>query len=201
MNARALARLRSLITLAVLVVVVLVAAAWGWAKLTTPFPQAEEVPVCEDVTVAAGEPITPEELVVNVVNAGDRVGLAASTMNALETRGFARGSASDAADGTEVATVEIWSSDPRRPRRPTGLHLPRQAGLGRRPHGLRARHHDRGRRQVQGRGQGPQADRAPAGDDDLRADRARDADLLAHRRLRADVPVSPPASGPAGPGR
>ena len=130
MDARALARLRSLITLAVLVVVVLVAAAWGWAKLTSPFPRAEEVPTCEDVTVAAGEPITPDQLVVNVVNAGDRVGLAASTMNALETRGFARGSASDAADGTEVATVEIWSSTPDAPAvRLVSTYLGKQASV------------------------------------------------------------------------
>ncbi len=115
MSPRALARLRSLITLVVLLVVLLVAAAWGWSNLTSPFPTTEEAPVCDDVTIAAGEPVTPESLVVNVVNAGERVGLAASTMNALETRGFARGSASDAADGTEVATVEIWSADPTSP--------------------------------------------------------------------------------------
>ena len=115
MNARALARLRSLITLAVLLVVLLVAAAWGWSNLTSPFPKTEKAPICDDVTIAAGEPITPESLVVNVVNAGERVGLAASTMNSLETRGFARGSASDAADGTEVATVEIWAADPKAP--------------------------------------------------------------------------------------
>ncbi len=49
--------LKSALTLAVLAVLVLVAALWGWAALTAPFPEDEPVAICEDETVTAGSEV------------------------------------------------------------------------------------------------------------------------------------------------
>ncbi len=115
METRALARLRTLVTLGVLIALVLLAVAWGWSALTTPFPTSEEAAVCEDQTIAAGDNLRPEDLTVSVLNAGDRVGLASSTMNALEGRGFGVGERANAPTGTDVRTVQIWTDQPKSP--------------------------------------------------------------------------------------
>jgi hypothetical protein len=105
--------LRSALTLAVLGLLVVVAAVWGWAALTKPFPQDEPVAICEDTDVAAGAEVRRDQVVVSVFNGSKRSGLAGSTMAQLVERGFVEGDVGDAplpADSTQ-----IWSSEPTNP--------------------------------------------------------------------------------------
>ena len=104
---------RSALTLAVLALLVLVAAVWGWAAFTEPFPEDEPVPICESATVAAGEEVRRDQVVVSVFNGSGRSGLAGATSAQLEERGFVAG---DVADSPQpAATTQIWSSDPTNP--------------------------------------------------------------------------------------
>ena len=110
-----LARVRTLVTLSVLVALLLVASAWAWSQLTEPFPTVEEVAVCEDRTVAPGDTIRPDDLTVSVLNAGDRTGLAESVLDALLIRGFSAGDLENAPPDTKVGSVEIWTDEPKSP--------------------------------------------------------------------------------------
>lgn len=112
MDAPAFARLRTLLTLGVLVALLLIAVTWAWSAITSPFPTSEEpAALCQDQTIAAGDNLRPEDLTVNVLNAGDRIGLASSTMNALEGRGFGVGQRGNAPPGTAVRSAQIWTDD------------------------------------------------------------------------------------------
>ncbi len=106
---------RTAATVTVLVVVLLVGASWGWSALTQPFPGKVDVPTCVDRTVAAGEKLYPDEVVVSVLNAGTREGLAGRTMQLLTDEGFGQGDSGNAPKGTDVAVAEIWADDPGSP--------------------------------------------------------------------------------------
>ena len=105
--------LRSALTLAVLGLLVVVAAVWGWAALTEPFPEDEPVAICEETDVAAGGEVRRDQVVVSVFNGSDRSGLASSTMAQLVERGFVAGDVGDAPLPT--ASTQIWSSEPTNP--------------------------------------------------------------------------------------
>ena len=105
--------LRSALTLAVLAVLVLVAALWGWAALTEPFPRDEPVAICEDQTVTAGSEVRRDQVVVSVFNGSGRSGLAGATSAQLGERGFVAGDVGDSP--LPAATTQIWSSDPKNP--------------------------------------------------------------------------------------
>jgi len=105
--------LKSALTLAVLGLLVVVAAVWGWAALTEPFPQDEPVAICEDTDVAAGGEVRRDQVVVSVFNGSDRSGLAGSTMAQLAERGFVEGDVGDAP--LPAASTQIWSSEPTNP--------------------------------------------------------------------------------------
>jgi hypothetical protein len=107
-----LRRFRSLATLAVLAVLVLIGVTWGWSAVTEPLPESEDPPICEEVTVAAGEKVYPEQVTVSVLNAGTRQGLADSTMQALVNKGFAKGDNANAPSRADVAGAEIWTDEP-----------------------------------------------------------------------------------------
>ncbi len=115
MTAIALARLRSGITLLVLLGLLLFGAAWGWSAMTKPFPETAEVSICNDTTVPAGTKVYPDQVTVSVANAGTREGLAGRTMKLLVDAGFGRGQTGNAPSGTEVAFAEIWTDDPLNP--------------------------------------------------------------------------------------
>lgn len=107
------ARLKSLVTLAALGVLMVVAAVWGWASLTKPFPTNEES-LCVDRTFEAGEKVMRGDVTVSVLNAGSRNGLASLTMNLFEEQGFAPGQEGNATDA-KVNKVQIWTDDRRNP--------------------------------------------------------------------------------------
>jgi methionine-rich copper-binding protein CopC len=117
MAPRMLARLRTALTLAALVALLMIGVSWGWSEVTTPVPDTEEesTAVCEDVTVAAGDKVHPDQVTVSVLNAGTREGLAGRTMADLVDEGLRQGQKANAPDGTKVEDVEIWTDDPSSP--------------------------------------------------------------------------------------
>ena len=107
------AGLKTAITLAVLGLMVVVAAIWGWAALTEPFPEDEPVAICEDPAVSAGPEVRRDQVVVSVFNGSKRSGLAGATSAQLAERGFVAGDVGDAP--TPAATTQIWAADPTNP--------------------------------------------------------------------------------------
>ncbi len=107
--------LRTALTLSALVALIIVGGMWGWASFTEPFPERAGPKACTDTTIAAGDSLTPEKVLVDVYNASDRVGLAGRTADELRTAGFVVGRTSDAPDGTSVRVAEIWTNKPKGP--------------------------------------------------------------------------------------
>jgi hypothetical protein len=103
------------VTVVVLGVVLLVGAAWGWSALTQPLPGKVELPTCVKRSVAQGEKVYPDQVVVTVFNAGTREGLAGRTMQLLTDQGFAEGDSGNAPADAEVPVAQIWAADPRNP--------------------------------------------------------------------------------------
>jgi hypothetical protein len=110
-------RLRSLLTLGGLVLLLVVAATWGLSALTQPFPGDDGPSICAEEQYAAGDRVRPGDVVVSVLNAGSRNGLAGLTLNLLEEAGFAPGQEGNVPGGTKakVGVVQIWTDDPRSP--------------------------------------------------------------------------------------
>ncbi|WP_182525394.1 LytR C-terminal domain-containing protein [Nocardioides dongkuii] len=88
---------------------------WGWSATTAPLPKSAEVAACEPTTVAAGEKVYPDQVVVSVLNAGSREGLAGRTMQLLVDEGFVEGRSTNAPKRTDVPFAEVWAEDPRSP--------------------------------------------------------------------------------------
>jgi hypothetical protein len=110
------ARLRTLVTLAVLALLMLVGVTWGWAQVSKPFPGKADAPTCVDTSYAAGEELFVQDVTVSVLNASSREGLAGRTLQALEDAGFADGQTANAPKGTALSSpAEIWVSDPENP--------------------------------------------------------------------------------------
>ena len=109
------ARTRSAVTLAVLAVIFVIGVAWAWASVTDPFPEKEEQPACTDSSFAAGDRITPGNVLVNVFNASGTDGLAGETMDALVRKGFGEGAISNTAADIREGGAVIWTKDPTSP--------------------------------------------------------------------------------------
>jgi hypothetical protein len=99
----------------VLVLLLLVGAWWGWSSVTAPFPGKADPALCEDQAVHKGDKVFPEQVVVSVLNAGSREGLAGRTMQLLAARGFREGESGNAPNGTEIVVAQIWTEDPTNP--------------------------------------------------------------------------------------
>jgi len=104
---------RTAATLSGLSVLVLIAALWGWGAATKPFPKDEPPPACTDITVAAGERVFPDQVVISVFNGSSRNGLAGSTMDDLTGRGFVAADTGNAP--TKADVTQIHSDDPQNP--------------------------------------------------------------------------------------
>lgn len=103
------ARVRTLITLTLLVVLLLFGVTWGWSQVSEPFPGKVDVPDCVNTTYEAGAVLAVQDVTVSVINASSREGLAARTLQQLEDAGFDGGRISNAPSGTAVtAPAEIW---------------------------------------------------------------------------------------------
>ena len=114
MHHRTFARIRTGVTLLVLLALVGGAVLWGWTSLTKPLPSSA-APACTDVDLGRGDKVYPDMVIVSVLNAGSRSGLASRTMTALTERGFVRGELANAPGGARVNGVQIWTSDPTSP--------------------------------------------------------------------------------------
>jgi len=102
---------KTLLTLAILGVLVLLGVVWGWSSLTQPFPHKASPKACYPTKVQPGDRVSPPEVTVSVYNASERVGLAESTMSALEDQGFGPGDVGNAPKGTTVLYAQIWTED------------------------------------------------------------------------------------------
>ena len=103
-------------TLAVLGLLLVVATVWGWNAATEPFPELKEPPPCVDVSVAKGDRVATEDVLVSVFNGSDRQGLAGATIAELQTRGFLPGDTGNARlVRRQGSGVQIWTDDRRSP--------------------------------------------------------------------------------------
>jgi hypothetical protein len=106
------ARTRTLVTLLALAGVLLLSAMWGWSQVTEPFPGKVDPPPCVERTLAKGEKVFPQDVLVNVLNAGERNGLASSVLKQLQDAGFSSGTTRNAPKSVQVGKAEIWSKNP-----------------------------------------------------------------------------------------
>jgi hypothetical protein len=107
-----LRKFRSLATLSVLGVLMLVGVTWGWSAATSPLPDYEDPPICDNTTLAVGDNVYPDQVTVSVINAGGRDGLASQTMEQLVAKGFFQGSTTNGSAEAKVNGAEIWTDDP-----------------------------------------------------------------------------------------
>lgn len=105
------------ITMVVLCMILVVAGVVGFNTLFAPLPGSDDEPSaapsesCAVDPVKEGRLLRSRQVVVNVFNAGDRGGLAGTTMDALRARGFRGGTIGNAPEGTAVRRVQIWVAD------------------------------------------------------------------------------------------
>lgn len=108
-------RTTSAITLAVLGVLFVGALAWGWSRVSAPFPERAAAAPCTDTLVGAGDELSPSQVMVTVLNAGGRNGLAGATMNKLTANGFVEGKLGNAPADTGKVAAQVWAADPGSP--------------------------------------------------------------------------------------
>jgi hypothetical protein len=102
---------RSGATLAVLALIFVGGLAWAWPKVTAPFPEEASDPACADTLFSAGDQLKPGDVLLSVLNASDRDGLASETMNRLARAGFGRGELGNA-PSIHGTAAQVWTSDP-----------------------------------------------------------------------------------------
>lgn len=100
---------RSAVTLGVLCGLLVVATVWGWSAVTAPLPEDAPTAPCVDTDVAAGTKVYPDQVLVSVLNAGARAGLAGRTMQLLVDEGFVEGQAGNAPRDARVRHAEVWA--------------------------------------------------------------------------------------------
>jgi hypothetical protein len=110
-------RLRTALTLTVLLALIGLGAAWGWSSATKPFPATGPVATgpCRSLDVPAGEKVYPEDVVVSVFNGSTRAGLAQRTLALFVDDGFGPGEVNNAPKNSGVTNAEIWAANPEDP--------------------------------------------------------------------------------------
>lgn len=110
-------RVRTALTLAVLLALIGVGAAWGWSSATKPLPDVGPVSSgpCRSLEVLAGEKVHPEDVVVSVFNGSTRAGLAQRTLALFVDDGFGAGEVNNAPRNSGVTNAEIWAANPEDP--------------------------------------------------------------------------------------
>lgn len=106
---------RSALTLTVLAGLLVAGLAWGWSAATSPLPERVELDACSRVELNEGDPVYPDQVLVSVLNAGRREGLASQTMKLLIEEGFVAGDRGNAPRGSGVRNAEIWTDEPDSP--------------------------------------------------------------------------------------
>lgn len=100
---------RTAATLAVLALLLVLGAVWGWSAATAPIPDTPAPPPCVPVDIKAGERVYPDQVLVSVLNAGGREGLAGRTMRLLVDEGFVAGNSGNAPKDAKVARAQVWA--------------------------------------------------------------------------------------------
>ena len=104
-------KLRTPLTLLVLLVVLFGGAVYGWSAVVGGGDSDAQPPQdCSTRTLSPGGRLQASQVMVSVFNAGSVPGLATDTLRQLHKKGFESGVAQDAT--VKVRTVEIWSSTP-----------------------------------------------------------------------------------------
>lgn len=103
--------LKTTVTMLTLLALLVGGALWGLAQVTRPLPQAVDVPACSMTPVAKGTRVFPDQIVVNVRNAGTRSGLARRTMGLLTEIGFVEGTSGNTDREVRVAKAQVWAAD------------------------------------------------------------------------------------------
>ena len=111
----ALSGLRTLIVMAVLCLLLLIALIWGWRQMTKPFPAKADAAVCVATKISEGDKVYPAQVVVTVLNASKREGLARRTVGALTDAGFVEGASGNAPKKADARRVQVWTTDPQSP--------------------------------------------------------------------------------------
>lgn len=103
------ARGRTILTLGVLAALLAIGLAWGWSKVTEPYPAPLQSAPCTTRVVTAGDTVTPDLILVSVLNAGGRSGLAGDTRGALADAGFGAGELGNAPANAATSRAVIWA--------------------------------------------------------------------------------------------
>ena len=108
-------RLRTGFTLVVLLALVAGAGWYGWAQFSEPVDRNPfaDPDACIDEDFAVGSRLRARQVQVNVLNAGNRDGLADDTLERLRRQGFLPGVAANAPSRIQVPSVAIYDADPR----------------------------------------------------------------------------------------
>ncbi len=114
MTPRTLGYVRTAATLGVLALLLVFAVTRGLDAVSEPFPESAAAPVCEDSAISKGDILRPGGVTVSVINAGDKQGLARTTLEALEKQGFAGGEVANQPE-PGVVSAQIWSPEGRTP--------------------------------------------------------------------------------------
>ena len=128
---------KTAITLSVLGTILAVGAVWGWSVLTEPLPTDVVAPTCVATQISEGDKVFPRQVVVSVLNAGTREGLAGRTMRLFTDQGFTAGESANAPKGTDVEDAGDLDRQPVQSRGSSGPDPARQGHQGG-PQGRRA---------------------------------------------------------------
>lgn len=109
-------RITAAVTMLVLLGILVAGAVLGWRFLVGGTDSASE-PTDESSSSACPSPepgapkrLSSRQVRVSVYNAGNRSGVANSTLDALLRRGFVAGDAANAPDGVKVRRVQVWTT-------------------------------------------------------------------------------------------
>ncbi len=109
-------RLRTGLTLVVLVGLLVAAVVVGWRLLTTNIPLLNAAqPTCSNEKLPSGSRLESSQVTVNVYNSGSISGLANATMLSLNRRGFGAGVVADAPPRIKAKNVTIFDPRPKAP--------------------------------------------------------------------------------------
>lgn len=114
------------VTMLVLLGILLGAAYYGWSTIVSPdqdkdnaatqTPATKKTPGCTSVKrFKKGQAVRAEDIRVNIYNAGQIPGIAGETLDALTSKGFKDGVASNAPEAMSATNVTIVTKEPKSP--------------------------------------------------------------------------------------
>lgn len=109
-------RATTAVTLAVMMVVLAAMAVYGFKAATAPLPGSGDTKkTCSQTETAVKTTLSRKEVQVSVYNAGKRAGLAAGTLDKVESAGFRGGNSGNAPEDAKVRRAAVWTTKPNDP--------------------------------------------------------------------------------------